>query len=116
MNILECVNCGATAAFPTAVKEPYTCLTCQTAEPPKQPETGEAKAVLCKELLESLAETFDRRVGELQKWSKQWAEEPSTIRAMELVYADISRTLRAECEKLANDQAQARRTGGVDCK
>jgi len=36
MNEVLCIKCGYPAAFPTAVKQPYTCLTCQ---PPEQKET-----------------------------------------------------------------------------
>jgi len=51
MNIPECVICGQPAAFPKAVKVPYTCITCQRAEQPKPPATGEAKAVVSSDMV-----------------------------------------------------------------
>jgi hypothetical protein len=36
MKEINCIKCGQPAAFPKVVKEPYTCLTCQT---PEQPAT-----------------------------------------------------------------------------
>lgn len=51
MNISLCVKCGSSAAFPKAVKEPYTCITCQRAEQSRPPTTGEAKAIVSSELV-----------------------------------------------------------------
>lgn len=43
MNIPKCIVCGQPAAFPTIVKEPWTCITCQRAAKPTSAETAEAK-------------------------------------------------------------------------
>ena len=58
MNPIKCVKCGQLAAFQTAVKEPYTCLTCQVPEQPTPPEQESVKAIGSKDLLDSLRERF----------------------------------------------------------
>lgn len=51
MNIPMCVVCGEPAAFPSAVKEPYTCLTCQRSEQPESAAAEKPKAVSSSELV-----------------------------------------------------------------
>ena len=51
MNIPMCCVCGEPAAFPTVVKEPYTCLTCQRSEQPESAATEKPKAVSSSELV-----------------------------------------------------------------